>query len=489
MHRLESFRGPFADSYAAAVALVVCALVPFLMLTAAIFPLESEVAKGVGLSRGTLELTIAMSDAAYAFGTVLAVQFAQHRPPRRMLLLYVSAFVVASLLGATTTSGPVFIAALVVEGLCTSLMLIAAVPPLVIGWPTERMPVTGGIMNVCIFGAVAAGPTLGAYAGSSGDWRGVFWAVAAIGCLALALAVLTFEDQEPLDRSAPWDVIAVAGAGAGCAAAFFGAGELEVRGTVSALTLAPLVGGIAVVALLDVHQYRLEEPLVPVRQLATTLPVVGILVAICASGAAFGLTALVLTALQGRSSPIHIALLFVPEIVTAVAAAGIFGLLFRSRRLTFLPPVGLVLLIAASALLVGVAHAGSARIAVANGLIGFGLGAAVSPALFVAGFSLRSAQIQRVFALIELLRGVSAFLFAPILAFIAATVAARRAAGLTDAVWACLTAAALGLAVASALWVLGGARLQDPDLEQWNEEGEPAWESPPLLARVRETEY
>jgi hypothetical protein len=54
-------------------------------------------------------------------------------------------------------------------------------------------------------------------------------------------------------------------------------------------------------------------------------------------------------------------------------------------------------------------------LAVGAGLIGFGVGASVSPALFITGFSLRSAQIQRIFALVELLRGVTAFLAAPIL--------------------------------------------------------------------------
>jgi hypothetical protein len=48
------------------------------------------------------------------------------------------------------------------------------------------------------------------------------------------------------------------------------------------------------------------------------------------------------------------------------------------------------------------------------------------------------------------------------------------------------TAAALGLAASNALWVLGDARLQDPDLARWNEEGEPAWKSPPILARLRD---
>ena len=35
-----------------------------------------------------------------------------------------------------------------------------------------------------------------------------------------------------------------------------------------------------------------------------------------------------------------------------------------------------------------------------------------------------------------------------------------------------------------ALFALGGARLQTPDLKRWNE-GEPVWASPALLARTR----
>ena len=47
------------------------------------------------------------------------------------------------------------------QGLCTSLMLIAAVPPLVVGWPATKMPWTGATMNMCVFGAVALGPVIG----------------------------------------------------------------------------------------------------------------------------------------------------------------------------------------------------------------------------------------------------------------------------------------------------------------------------------------
>jgi predicted MFS family arabinose efflux permease len=212
------------------VALVILALVPFLILTAAVFPLLPLISKSLGLSTAALDITIGLSDAAYAFGTVMAVQFAVHLPARRMLLGYVSGFVLAAVLAAWSPTGPVFIAAFIVEGLCTSLMLIAAVPPLVTGWPTAKMPWTGMIMNLCVFGAVALGPTIGGLQAATGTWRPLFWGVAGVGVLALLFAVLTFEDQPPADRSAPWDIVAVALAGGGCAAAFFGAAQLQASG-------------------------------------------------------------------------------------------------------------------------------------------------------------------------------------------------------------------------------------------------------------------
>jgi hypothetical protein len=83
-------RGPLAGSYPAAVALVVCALVPFLALAASLGPLTKLIASDLHLSRGALELTPGMSVAGYAMGTAISVQFAQQLRQRRMLLLYVT---------------------------------------------------------------------------------------------------------------------------------------------------------------------------------------------------------------------------------------------------------------------------------------------------------------------------------------------------------------------------------------------------------------
>ena len=186
----------------------------------------------------------------------------------------------------------------------------------------------------------------------------------------------------------------------------------------------------------------------PVRQLATTFPAYGILIAMAASAAAIGLMQLVLTAVQQRSTPTGLALQFLPEFGAAVITAALFAALFRTRFTPLLALSGVAVVAVAAALLTGLATGGSTLVAVATGLIGLGVGSSVSPSLFITGFSLRSAQIQRVFAFLELVRGVTAFLVAPVLLYLATAVGGDFAAGTRVAVWICPAIAAAGATVA-----------------------------------------
>jgi hypothetical protein len=149
------------------------------------------------------------------------------------------------------------------------------------------------------------------------------------------------------------------------------------------------------------------------------------------------------------------------------------------------PIVGMVMLAGGAALLTGVATGPEALVVIGSGLVGLGVGASVSPALFTAGFSLKSPQLPRVFALIELLRGVAAFMAAPILVHVAQTVGGNPQEGTKTAIWICLGIAAVGAVVAAGLFLLGRARLQAPDLDTWLEGEGPAVHSPPLADALR----
>jgi hypothetical protein len=122
---------------------------------------------------------------------------------------------------------------------------------------------------------------------------------------------------------------------------------------------------------------------------------------------------------------------------------------------------------------------------IGSGLTGIGLGATVAPALFVAGFSLASASLQRVFAIVELMRAVAAFMIAPIFAHFAATTGGSLDAGTGSALWIGLGLALGGAFLGVTIYVLGGARPQAPDIDGFLAGESPAWYSPPLLAKVR----
>jgi MFS family permease len=483
---LVRFRGPLADSYAGAVALVLFALTPYLVLTTAIQPLQELFAHDTGLSAQALELTSGMANAAYAFGTVLAVQLTSRLPVRRVLVASAVAFIVSSVFAAWAPVAGLFVAGRVGQGLSTGLMLISAVPPLVIGWGREKMPITAAVMNLGIFGAVALGPVVGGVSSGAQSWRALFWLVAGLGVAALAFALLTYEDQEPQSPDAPVDLIALVLASGGCAALFLGASELATHRMLGPIVLIPLLGGaVAIVALL-VEQYLKRRPLIPAERLASTLPTFGIVIAMGAGAASVAVVELAQSALQAKhASPSHAGMLFWPYFGAAVLTALVFGRLFFTRWLPAYALSGLGMLAAGAVVLTGVGHGGEALVVVGSGLVGLGVGACVSPALFVAGLSLPSQQIARIFAAVELLRGVAAFAAGPILLHLAMTTGGGGPVGVRTAMWVAVGIVGATAAVAVAVYAGGGARLERPDVDTWLEGEEPALESPPLFARIR----
>jgi nucleotide-binding universal stress UspA family protein/MFS family permease len=465
--------------------MVVLFLVPYLGLSAALQPVGPIIASQLHMSLQTIALAGGLANGGYALGTVLAVQLAQLLPQRRLLIVYAGVLVVGSVLAAAAVDPAMFIVGHVLQGLCTSMLLIAAAPPLFLGFPAAKLRWTAVIFNLCIFGAVAAGPLIGGAQASFHAWRPLFWIVAGIAAAGLAFSVLTFQDAPPADRSAPRDGLAIGLAATGAVAAFWGASELLTHRFLNPVAVVPLLGGLALIIILWIYQYRARRPLLSVRALASTIPISGIVVAVCAAAASTSAIAITATVLASRYSPLHLGLLFLPELGAAIVTAFAFGAVFSRRLIHYFALMGLVFLAAGvGVLLIGVPPSATATL-VGSGLIGVGIGASVTPALFLAGFSLRSAAIQRVFAILELLRAVAAFMIAPILLHFATTLAGLGTPQLGTALWVCFALAA-GAAVAGILlYALGGVRPAAPALNIWMQGQEPAWESPPLLARVR----
>jgi nucleotide-binding universal stress UspA family protein/MFS family permease len=479
-------QGPLAGRYPAVAAMVMFALMPYLALSSALGPLTPIIAKQLHTNLQTMSLSSGLGNAAYAVGTVVAVAVAQHFPQRRMMVIYAALLVIGSVLAASAHDAPMYIAGHVIQGLCTSLLLISAVPPLAIGFPKEKLRITVVIMNMCIFGAVALGPFIGGLQAESNAWRPLFWIVAAVAAGALVLSLLTFEDSPPANPDSPRGFPAIGLATVGCVAAFFGVSELTSHRFLDPITIIPLLGGLATIIVLIIYQFRATRPLLTIRSMLTSsIPVAGIVVALFAAAASVSATVLTASVLEARYSPLHIGLLYLPEALGAVITAVVLGVVINKWSLPLLPLVGMIALAAGIVVFRIEVPSSQALTLVGSGLTGIGLGATVAPALFVVGFSLPAASLQRVLAIVELLRAVAAFMVAPIFVYFASHAAGGLDSGTAAALWAGLALALLGAVIGVVVYLLSGARLQTPDIDGFLAGPEPAWYSPPLLARTR----
>ena len=215
------------------------------------------------------------------------------------------------------------------------------------------------------------------------------------------------------------------------------------------------------------------------------MPVAGIVVALFAAAASVSATALTAGVLAGTTARFTSACSICPRSRGAVITAVVLGVVISKRAIHYLPLAGMVFLAAGIAVFRIEVPSSKALTLIGSGLTGIGLGATVAPALFVAGFSLPSASLQRVFAIVELMRAVAAFMIAPIFVHFAVTVGGSLDAGTGIALWIGLGLAIGGAVIGVAIYALGGARPQTPDLERFLAGEAPAWYSPPLLARVR----
>jgi nucleotide-binding universal stress UspA family protein/MFS family permease len=478
-------QGPLAGRYGPSAAMVILFLVPYLGLSAALQPLTPIIASQLHMSLQAISLTGGLANAAYAVGTVLAVQLAQLLPQRRLLLVYGSALVLGSVLAAAATGPAMFIAGHVLQGLFTSMLLIAAAPPLFLGFPAAKLRWTAVILNMCIFGAVAAGPLVGGAQASFHAWRPLFWIVTGIAAAGLLMSLLTFQDAPPADPSAPRDGVAIGLAATGSVAAFWGASELLTHRFLDPVAVIPLIVGLVLIAALWVYEYTARRPLLTVRALASTIPVTGVIVAVCAAAASTSAIALTAIVLVPRYPPLHLGLLFTPELVAAVITALAFGAVFDKRLIHYFALTGLAFLTAGILVLRSTVPPTETLTLLGSGLTGVGIGASVVPALFLAGFSLRSASIQRVFAILELLRAVAAFMIVPILLHFGTTLTGLPTPAMNTALWICFGLSAGGAIAGVLLYLLARLRPPAPALGRWMGGQDPAWYSPPLLAAVR----
>ena len=473
--------------YGLAVAVVLLGLCPDLVLSTGFLPLSTPLMSDLGTSLTWLQVANGVSNAAFAIGVVLAAQLAQRFVQRPLVIGYAAALTLGAVVAALAPSLPLFLVGRVVQGGATGLLMISALPPLVIRFGVARLPWTVAIVNVGLFGATTLGPIVGGLTAGAGAWRTLLWVVAALGVLATVAAYLGYPVFDPVDPELPIDTPALSLTAIGAVLLFLATAVVSATSLGSWEFWLPFVLGLTALVVLIAVESRRREPLMPVFELSTQLPVTGTVVAMVA-GAAF-VTTVELVQLYladvAHSSPGAAASLFWPMPVGLVPAAVLFGALFRTRYLPYLVNAGLVALAAGCAVLLGLSGSGSTGpVPWAALLLGFGAGATVAPGLFLAGLGVRATLLGRAFALVQLLRLTAAYAVGPVVLYLAQQ-QASLVSGVRTGIWVTLGLSVTGLVASVVIPALSGARPHPPDLEGWLERGERGLLSPVTAVHVR----
>jgi MFS family permease len=512
---------PLAKSYAANVALVVLTLFPGLINTSAIALAAAVIGPDLGVAPDVAASLPLLSDAALAFGCILAAELIRRFESRKLYFWLLGVSLATSLASALAPSFAVLLAAHVLHGLVAGMLFVVVLPPLVIGFGSKKLGASASVLVPALFGAATLGPLVGGLVASPGLWRSIFAAEVAVAIAALVLARGVLARREPQGGDAPVDWFALIASALGSLLIYLGVGALAGHDWTYPLALGPTAAGVAVYAVLIFGEARMREPLIPVRKLATSLAVVGTIATVIGSAAfsaltqAFSLTLLRVDGLDPR----HAGFAFWPEFLTAVASGYVFGRLVTTKWVVVTGAAGLACIALAAACARAAAPVDAAAVGWLCVLAGFGAGLSVSPGLFVVVLSFELKLAARAIALLNLFRLTGGFISAPgvehtigsraqghlhaldsslsahlgedtVRAFItgrplphpvpAASLKSALAAGIGDAYVIVLVLALAGIAAIAALLLSAHVRLRAPDLQRFDA-GEPALDAPALV--------
>jgi EmrB/QacA subfamily drug resistance transporter len=230
----------------------------------------------VNIALPTVQHALAFSDAdrqwvvtgyALAFGSLLLLggRLSDVFGRKRMFLVGLIGFALASALGGAANGFEMLIAARALQGAFGAVLAPAALSLLSTTFtsPAERGKAFG------IFGAIsgaggAVGLLLGGVLTEYMSWRWCLYVNLVIAAVAVAGALAKLAD-EPVVKRARLDIPGVVTAVLGLVALVFGLGKAETDGWRAGITLGPIIAGVVILIAFVVIETRVAHPLLPLR--------------------------------------------------------------------------------------------------------------------------------------------------------------------------------------------------------------------------------
>ena len=296
---------------------------------------------------------------------------------RRLYLIGLVLFAVASLASGLAPSAGFLIAARGLQGLGGAIMFATTIALINSSYEGRDRGTAFGVWGAVVGAAAALGPILGG-ALTELSWRWIFFVNLPITVLAVVLTVQAVEEARQPNAPRP-DLPGIALFTLGAGAVVFGLVRAASHGWSPVASWAPIAGGLVVLAGWVLVELRRENPMLDVT-LFRRRSLTGIMLgALLLNGAAFA--ALIFTSLWlqsiGGLSPLQAGCVFIPLSVTSFFVAGGAGRFLQTKPPRFVLGVGLLLVGVGSLLMTMIGEHSTWRVLVAGlAVLGAGVGMA-----------------------------------------------------------------------------------------------------------------
>jgi EmrB/QacA subfamily drug resistance transporter len=340
---------------------------------------------------------------------------------RRVWMVAVAGFTVASGLAGLAWSAESLIAIRVLQGLAGGMIMPVGMMTLAQTAGPKHMGRVMSVVGVPMLLAPVLGPVLGGLILTSVSWRWIFWVNLPVGAIGLVLAHRLLPVHVRGQDSRPLDVPGFLLVSPGVALVVFGLSEIAAHGGTSPLAVGSLVGGLVLMAAFVRRGLRHDSPLVDLRLFAKRGFAAAAGTVFLVGGALFGTLLLLPLYYQVARglSPLDAGLLIAPQGVGAAAGMSIGGRMTDRVGGGKVVLVGLCLLIAGTFAFTQVgARTPYWILAAALVVRGFGLGGTMMPAMAAAYATLEREEVPRATPMLNTLQRVGGSLGTAILAVV-----------------------------------------------------------------------
>src|ERR1700731_2755215 len=202
----------------------------------------------------------------YAVLLITAGRLGDYFGQRRLFMIGLLVFTVASALCGLAQDGNQLVAARILQGVGGAILTPQTLSIITVIFPPERRGAAFGVWGGVAGVAAVTGPTLGGFLVTYINWRWIFFVNLPVGLIALAGAFLVVPDIRPGLRHR-LDIIGVVLASAGLFGIVFGLveGQRYDWGAIwGPITIPEIIaGGVVILALFVVFEGFQAEPLLP----------------------------------------------------------------------------------------------------------------------------------------------------------------------------------------------------------------------------------